>query len=84
VIDSFVEEGALRRIGATVIVEREAHKGMIIGDKGLHLKRIASEARQELERLLEARSSSRSGSRCARAGRIRRAPALLRLRVSAR
>jgi len=55
VIDSFVEEGALRRIGATVIVEREAHKGMIIGDKGLHLKRIASEARQELERLLEAK-----------------------------
>jgi len=55
VIDQFVEEGALRRIGATVIVEREAHKGMIIGEKGLHLKRIASESRQELERLLEAR-----------------------------
>jgi GTP-binding protein Era len=55
VIDSFVEEGALRRIGATVIVEREAHKGMIIGEKGQHLKRIASEARQELERLLEAK-----------------------------
>ena len=55
VLDSFVEEGALRRISATVIVEREAHKGMIIGDKGLHLKRIASESRQELERLLEAK-----------------------------
>ena len=55
VIDSFVEEGALRRIVATVIVERDAHKGMIIGERGLHLKRIASEARQELERLLEAR-----------------------------
>ena len=55
VIDSFVEEGALRRIGATIIVEREAHKGMVIGDKGLHLKRIASESRQELERLLEAK-----------------------------
>jgi GTP-binding protein Era len=55
VIDSFVEEGALRRIGATVIVEREAHKGMIIGEKGMHLKRIASESRQELERLLEAK-----------------------------
>jgi GTP-binding protein Era len=55
VIDSFVEEGELRRIAATVIVEREAHKGMIIGEKGQHLKRIASEARQELERLLEAK-----------------------------
>ena len=55
VIDSFQEEGNLRRIGATIIVEREAHKGMIIGEKGEHLKRIASEARQELERLLEAK-----------------------------
>jgi GTP-binding protein Era len=55
VIDSFVEEGALRRIGATIVVEREAHKGMIIGEKGLHLKRIGSEARQELERLLGAK-----------------------------
>ncbi|HEY9024449.1 MAG TPA: GTPase Era [Burkholderiaceae bacterium] len=55
VIDGFVEEGALRRITATVIVEREAHKGMIIGEKGMHLKRIASESRQELERLLEAK-----------------------------
>ena len=55
VIDSFVEEGELRRVTATVIVEREAHKGMIIGDRGLHLKCIASESRQELERLLEAK-----------------------------
>jgi GTP-binding protein Era len=55
VIDSFAEEGALRRIAATVIVERDAHKGMVIGAKGLQLKRIASEARQELERLLEAK-----------------------------
>ena len=55
VIDRFVEEGALRRVTATVIVEREAHKGMIIGEKGMHLKRIASESRQELERLLEAK-----------------------------
>ena len=55
VIDSFAEEGALRRIAATVIVERDAHEGMIIGAKGLQLKRIASEARQELERLLEAK-----------------------------
>jgi GTP-binding protein Era len=55
VIDSFAEEGALRRIAATVIVERDAHKGMVIGAKGQQLKRIASEARQELERLLEAK-----------------------------
>ncbi|HEX4510149.1 MAG TPA: GTPase Era [Burkholderiaceae bacterium] len=55
VIDEFVEEPTLRRIAATIVVEREAHKGMIIGEQGLHLKRIGSEARQELERLLEAK-----------------------------
>ena len=37
------------------MVEREAHKGMVIGQGGERLKRIGSEARQELERLTEAR-----------------------------
>jgi len=55
VIDSFVEEGNLRRIGATIVVERDAHKGMIIGEGGERLKRIGSEARQELERLWDAK-----------------------------
>ena len=51
VIDKFEEEGALRRIAATIVVERDAHKGMVIGEGGERLKRIGSEARQELERL---------------------------------
>ena len=55
VIDKFEEEGELRRIAATIIVERDAHKGMIIGEGGERLKRIGSEARQELERLMGAR-----------------------------
>lgn len=55
VIDKFEEEGELRRIAASIVVEREAHKGMIIGEGGERLKRIGSEARQELERLLEAK-----------------------------
>ena len=55
VLDKFEEDGDLRRIAATIIVEREAHKGMVIGDGGERLKRIGSEARQELERLLEAK-----------------------------
>jgi GTPase len=55
VLDKFEEEGNLRRIAATIIVEREAHKGMVIGDGGERLKRIGSEARQELERLLDAK-----------------------------
>ena len=45
----------LRRIAATIVVERDAHKGMVIGDGGERLKRIGSEARQELERLWDAK-----------------------------
>jgi len=55
VIDQWKEEGNLRRIAATIVVERDAHKGMIIGEGGERLKRIGSEARQELERLMEAK-----------------------------
>jgi GTP-binding protein Era len=55
VIDRFEEQGELRRIAATIVVEREAHKGMVIGEGGERLKRIGSEARQELERLLQAK-----------------------------
>jgi GTP-binding protein Era len=55
VIDKFEEEGGLRRIAATIVVERDAHKGMVIGHEGERLKRIGSEARQELERLMDAK-----------------------------
>ena len=53
VIDKFEEEGNLRRIAASIVVERDAHKGMIIGTGGERLRRIGSEARQELEHLTE-------------------------------
>ena len=60
VIDKFEEEGNLRpnrliKIAASIVVERDAHKGMIIGAGGERLKRIGSEARQELEKLLDAK-----------------------------
>jgi len=55
VIDKYEEEGNLRRIAATIIVERDAHKGMVIGENGERIKRIGSEARQELERLMDAK-----------------------------
>lgn len=55
VIDKFEEEGNLRRISASIVVERDAHKGMVIGSGGERLKRIGSEARQELETLLGAK-----------------------------
>jgi len=66
VIDKFEEEGGDEpaapagggrrvRISASIVVERDAHKGMVIGEGGERLKRIGSEARQELEKLMEAR-----------------------------
>ncbi len=57
VIDKWEEEegGLKRRISASIVVERDAHKGMIIGERGERLKRIGSEARQEMERLMEAK-----------------------------
>jgi GTP-binding protein Era len=55
VVDKFEEEGHLRRIAATIVVERDAHKGMVIGEGGERLKRIGSEARQDLERLWDAK-----------------------------
>jgi GTP-binding protein Era len=53
VIDQFKEEGSLRHISASIVVERDAHKGMVIGQGGERLKRIGSEARQELQTLLD-------------------------------
>lgn len=60
VVDQFEEEPSpknkrLVRIAATIIVERDSHKAMIIGEGGEKLKRIGTEARQELEHLFDAK-----------------------------
>lgn len=52
-VEKFEVEGALRRISAAIIVDRQAHKGIVIGKGGQTLKRIASEARQDMERLFD-------------------------------
>jgi len=52
VIDKFEEARELRRIAASIIVEREAHKGIVIGAGGERLKRIGAQARSDLEALL--------------------------------
>jgi GTP-binding protein Era len=51
IIDKFEEEGNLKRIAASIVVERDAHKGMVIGEGGERLKRISSEARQDMQHL---------------------------------
>jgi len=51
IIDSFRLEGALRRIEATILVERESQKGIVVGRGGATLKRVAREARRDMERL---------------------------------
>ena len=52
-IDAFVEEGKLARISATVLVERESHKAILIGKHGDRLKEVGTEARTELEEIFE-------------------------------
>jgi GTP-binding protein Era len=52
-IDSFKEEGALRRIEATIWVDRDSQKAIVIGEQGATLKRIGSGARRDLEEMFE-------------------------------
>ena len=51
VIESFKEEGRLRRIEATILVERTSQKAIVLGTGGERLKRMASAARKEMEKL---------------------------------
>ncbi len=52
-INSFSEEkqGTLVRIDATIHIERDSQKGIIIGKKGSKLKKIGEEARKDIERM---------------------------------
>jgi GTP-binding protein Era len=50
-IEKFEQEGALRRIHAAIIVDKEGQKPILIGKKGEKLKQISTEARQDMEKL---------------------------------
>ena len=54
-IDRFEELKGLRRIQATIFVEKASHKAIVIGDGGSRLKAIASSARRDLEQLFAAK-----------------------------
>lgn len=49
------ENGKLIDIDATIICERDSHKGIIIGKGGNMLKKIGTNARYEIERLLDSK-----------------------------
>src|SRR6202034_1665675 len=48
-VDSFEEGEKLTRIRATIYVEREGQKGILIGKGGATIKKIGTKARQEME-----------------------------------
>jgi GTP-binding protein Era len=52
-LDEYLEDEKITRIKATIIVDKEAHKGIVIGKKGSRLKTIGTEARQEIEKLIQ-------------------------------
>jgi GTPase len=52
-IDKFEQEGRLRRVFATILVERDTQKAMVIGQKGAKLKQISTEARLDMEKLFD-------------------------------
>ena len=51
IIEQFEQEGDLRRIFAAVLVERDTHKSMLIGNKGARLKEISTQSRLDMEKL---------------------------------
>jgi GTP-binding protein Era len=50
-IESFREEGRLRRIEAVILVERDSQKAIVLGKGGERLKAMATAARKDMERL---------------------------------
>ena len=51
-IESYKDEGSLIRIHALILVDKDNHKRMVIGEKGSKLKEMASSARVDMEKLL--------------------------------
>ncbi|MEB0138020.1 MULTISPECIES: GTPase Era [unclassified Undibacterium] len=50
-IEKFEQEGNLRRIFIAILVDRDGHKSMVIGNKGARLKDISSQSRVDMEKL---------------------------------
>ena len=56
VIEQFKQEDSgLRRIHAAILVDKDAHKAMLIGKKGEKLKEISTQARLDMEKMFDAK-----------------------------
>ncbi|GAB3249948.1 GTPase Era [Chitinimonas naiadis] len=54
-IEKYEEEGNLRRIFASILVDRDAQKAIIIGHEGEKLKEISTQARTDMEKMFDCR-----------------------------
>lgn len=54
-IEKFSQEGAVWHIHALILVERAGQKAIVIGDHGKRLKQIGTEARKDIEKMLDAK-----------------------------
>jgi len=52
-IDQFTQDGALRRIHATILVDKPGQKAIVIGKGGSKLKEVGTQARLDMERLFD-------------------------------
>lgn len=53
IVEEFIEEDALLRIRALIVVERDSQKGIIIGHQGQALKKVGAMARKDIEKFFE-------------------------------
>ena len=53
--NSYEEDDKLVRIEGTLVVEKPSHKAMVIGSRGDTIKKISTEAREQIEALLQRR-----------------------------
>jgi GTP-binding protein Era len=51
IMEKFEQEGNLRRIFIAILVQRDSHKSMLIGQKGARLKEISTQSRFDMEKL---------------------------------
>ncbi len=54
-VEHYVHESDMVRISASIWVERKSQKGIVIGNQGRMLKKIGSEARKDIERLVQSK-----------------------------